>query len=117
MNKKTELIVSPTETMGVETEKGMFITKMVGITFIENALVGKKQVKQTLYLSAPKSHLEGTKITLDLTEWNVEEHEGKIPDSAEKDAGKPIKMKWLHFKAGVIPTVTIELPKVSKEKV
>lgn len=77
-----------------ETEPGSFITKVQTSKEVEDALMGKKMVKRTYYFKGSIQHTVGAELPIDLSNYNVQAHPAKNPET-----GEDIMLNWLHLKA------------------
>lgn len=74
-------------------EKGGFVTKLVAKEVIDLGILGKKEKKETYYISAEKQPKAGTVIELDMDMFRVAEYPFVL-----EETGEEIMLKWLHLK-------------------
>lgn len=85
MNKFKVLSSNPNKEDG-------FVTKLQR-EVIQDTIFGKKQAKQTFYVSGTKQLEVGLEIDLDLNNWRIGEYPMINPETKEEFIGK-----WLHVK-------------------
>lgn len=86
------------------------LSKLVAKTKISLPILGEKEVSLTRYISAPNKLDVGTKMVLDITEWNNKEYDFEIPEGDDK--GKIVQLTYLHLKPGVVPMIELVEEKI-----
>lgn len=74
-------------------EKGGFVTKLVSKTQVDLGILGKKEKKETFYISSTKQVKPETAVELDMDMFRVAEYPFENPETGEE-----IMLKWLHLK-------------------
>lgn len=88
MSKVIELVVVQSN----PTTKDTFITKLEHKTTVDLGVLGKKDKKETFYISSKGKPATGEIIKLDMDMFNVVERPFDHPEEGE------IMLKWLHLR-------------------